>query len=66
MVSLVLTNTLQEVYLAAYAEKFKGRQHQQKVGCREMLVLFLDVLDGARGSASLGSFSNVTCSISYC
>jgi hypothetical protein len=34
MVSLVLTNTLQEVYLAAYAEKFKGREHQQEVRCR--------------------------------
>jgi hypothetical protein len=31
MVSLVLTNTLQEVYLAAFAEKFKGREHQQEV-----------------------------------
>jgi hypothetical protein len=31
MVSLVLTNTLQEVYLAAYAEKFRGKEHQQEV-----------------------------------
>jgi hypothetical protein len=31
VVSLVLTNTLQEVYAAAYGEKFKGKEHQQEV-----------------------------------